>query len=149
MKVILLEDVKSIGKKGEVIDAAEGYAKNFLLKKKLGVEATAANMNNLKLQKKHEDKVAAENLEAAKEFAAQLEEQKVVVQMKAGENGKAFGSVSTKEIAKAYEDQYKRPIDKKKMVLSDPIKNFGTYEIKVKLHPQVTATLRVSVVEQK
>lgn len=149
MKVILLEDVKSVGKKGEVIDAAEGYAKNFLLKKKLGIEATPANMNNLKLQKKHEDKVAAENLEAAKQFAAQLEEQKVVVQMKAGENGKAFGSVSTKEIAKAYEDQFKKPIDKKKMVLADPIKNFGTYEIKVKLHPQVTATLRVSVVEQK
>lgn len=149
MKVILLEDVKSIGKKGEVIEAAEGYAKNFLLKKKLGVEANAENMNNLKLQKKHADKVAAENLQAAEEFAAELKEQKVVVRMKAGENGRTFGSVSSKEIAKAYEEQYKKPIDKKKMVISDPIKNFGTYEIKIKLHPQVTATLRVHVEEQK
>lgn len=149
MKVILLEDVKSVGKKGQVIEAAEGYAKNFLFKKKLAVEANAENMNNLKLQQKHADKVAAENLQAAKDFAAEIEEQKVVVQMKAGENGKAFGSVSTKEIAKAYEEQYKKTIDKKKMVLSDPIKNFGTYEIKVKLHPQVTATLRVNVIEQK
>ena len=149
MKVILLEDVKSIGKKGEIIDAAEGYAKNFLLKKKLGVEATPANLNNLKLQKKHDDKVAAENLQAAKDFAAQLETQKVIVQMKAGENGRAFGSISSKEIAKAYAEQYNKELDKKKLVVSDPIKNFGTYEVKVKLHPQVTATLRVAVEEQK
>ena len=107
MKVILLEDVKSIGKKGEIIDAAEGYAKNFLLKKKLGVEATPANLNNLKLQKKHDDKVAAENLQAAKDFAKELEAQKVTVFMKAGENGRAFGSVSSKEIAKAYTEQYR------------------------------------------
>ena len=102
MKVILLEDVKSIGKKGEIIEASDGYAKNFLFKKKLGIEATADNRNNLKLQKKHEEKVAAENLEAAQEFGKELAEQKVVVKMKAGENGKAFGSVSSKEIAKAY-----------------------------------------------
>ena len=106
MKVILLEDVKSIGKKGEIIEASDGYAKNFLFKKKLGIEATADNRNNLKLQKKHEEKVAAENLEAAQEFGKELAEQKVVVKMKAGENGKAFGSVSSKEIAKAYADQY-------------------------------------------
>ncbi len=149
MKVILLEDVKSIGKKGEIIEASEGYAKNFLFKKKLGVEATGANLNNLKLQKQHEEKLAAENLQAAKDFAKALEDQKVVVTMKAGENGKAFGSVSSKEIAKAYEEQYKTPIDKKKFVIADAIKNFGTYEVKVKLHPQVVGTLRVSVTEQK
>ena len=142
MKVILLEDVKSIGKKGEIIEASDGYAKNFLFKKKLGIEATADNRNNLKLQKKHEEKVAAENLEAAQEFGKELAEQKVVVKMKAGENGKAFGSVSSKEIAKAYAD-----LDKKKLVLPDAIKNFGTYEVKVKLHPQVTAVLHVQVVE--
>lgn len=147
MKVILLEDVKSIGKKGEVIDASEGYAKNFLFKKKLAVEANAENMNNLKLQKKHEDKVAAENLQAAKDFAAKLEDQKVVVKMKSGENGKAFGSISSKEIAKAYQEQYKAEIDKKKLVLQDPIKSLGVYEVKVKLHPKVTGTLRVSVEE--
>ncbi len=148
MKVILLEDVKSVGKKGDVVEASEGYAKNFLFKKKLAKEATAANMNDLKLQKQHEDKVAAENLQAAKDFAAEIEEQKVVVKMKAGENGKAFGSVSSKEIAKAYKDQFAKEIDKKKLVLPDAIKNFGTYEVKVKLHPKVTGTLRVQVVEE-
>ena len=103
----------------------------------------------LKLQKKHDDKVAAENLQAAKDFAKELEAQKVTVFMKAGENGRAFGSVSSKEIAKAYTEQYHKELDKKKLVIADPIKNFGTYEIKVKLHPQVTATLRVGVEEQK
>jgi len=149
MKVILLEDVKSLGKKGEIINASDGYARNFLLPKKLGMEATNANLNTLKLQKANEAKVAAENLQAAKDFAAEIEEQTVRVTMKAGENGKAFGSVSTKEIAKAYTEQFSKEIDKKKMVLSDPIKNFGTYEVKVKLHPQVQATLRVSVTEEK
>lgn len=148
MKVILLEDVKTVGKKGDIVEASEGYAKNFLFKKNLAKEATAANLNDLKLQKKNEDKIAAENLQAAKDFAAELEEQKVVVKMKAGENGKAFGSVSSKEIAKAYKDQYQKEIDKKKLVLPDAIKNFGTYEVKVKLHPKVTGTLRVQVVEE-
>ncbi len=148
MKVILLEDVKSVGKKGDIVEASEGYAKNFLFKKKLAKEANAVNMNDLKLQKQHEDKVAAENLQAAKDFAAEIEEQKVVVKMKAGEGGKAFGSVSSKEIAKAYKDQYGKEVDKKKLVLPDAIKNFGTYEVKVKLHPKVTGTLRVQVVEE-
>ena len=148
MKVILLEDVKSVGKKGDIVEASEGYAKNFLFKKKLAKEATAANMNDLKLQKQHEDKVAAENLQAAKDFAAELEEQKVVVKMKAGENGKAFGSISSKESVKAYKEQNGKEIDKKKLVLPDAIKNFGTYEVKVKLHPKVTGTLRVQVVEE-
>jgi len=148
MKVILLEDVKSVGKKGDVVEASEGYAKNFLFKKKLAKEATSANMNDLKLQKQHEDKVAAEILQAAKDFAAQLENEKVVVKMKAGEGGKAFGSVSSKEIAKAYSEQNGKEIDKKKLVLPDAIKNFGTYEVKVKLHPKVTGTLRVQVVEE-
>ena len=148
MKVILLEDVKSVGKKGEIVEASEGYAKNFLFKKKLAKEANATNMNDLKLQKQHEDKVAAENLQAAKDFAAELENQKVVVKMKAGENGKAFGSISSKEIAKAYNEQNGKEIDKKKLVLPDAIKNFGTYEVKVKLHPKVTGNLRVQVVEE-
>ena len=148
MKVILLEDVKSIGKKGEIINASDGYARNFLLPKKLGLEATSENLNNLKLQKANEKKVAEENLQAAKDFAKEIEEQTVVVAMKAGENGKAFGSISTKEIAKAYSEQFSKEIDKKKLVLPEAIKNFGTYEVKVKLHPQVQATLRVSVKEQ-
>ena len=147
MKVILLEDVKSIGKKGEIIEASDGYAKNFLFKKKLGIEATADNRNNLKLQKKHEEKVAAENLEAAQEFGKELAEQKVVVKMKAGENGKAFGSVSSKEIAEAAKAQINLELDKKKIQLPESLKNFGSYEVTVKLHPQVAAKLTVKVTE--
>ncbi len=147
MKIILLEDVKSIGKKGEIINASDGYARNFLLPKKLGVEATTENLNTLKLQKANEEKIAAENLQAAREFADVLKDQTVVVSMKAGGNGKSFGSVSSKEIAKAYEEQFGRELDKKKLVLPEQIKSFGTYEVKVKLHPKVQGVLRVSVKE--
>lgn len=147
MKIILLEDVKSIGKKGEIINASDGYARNFLLPKKLGVEATTENLNTLKLQKANEEKIAAETLQAAREFADVLKDQTVVVSMKAGGNGKSFGSVSSKEIAKAYEEQFGRELDKKKLVLPEQIKSFGTYEVKVKLHPKVQGVLRVSVKE--
>ena len=149
MEVILLEDVKSIGKKGEIINASDGYARNFLLPKKLGLEATSENLNTLKLQKANQEKIAAENLQAAKDFAKEIEEQTVVVTMKGGSNGKAFGSISSKEIAKAYNEQFEKEIDKKKLVLPEAIKNFGTYEVKVKLHPQVQAVLRVSVKEEQ
>lgn len=148
MKIILLEDVKSVGKKGEIIEASDGYARNFLLPKKLGIEATGANLNTLKLQKANEEKIAAENLKAAQDFAAEIEKQVVVVSMKAGENGKSFGSISSKEIAKAYTEQFGKEIDKKKLVLPETIKGFGTYEVKVKLHPKVQAALRVSVREE-
>ncbi len=147
MKVILSEDVKSVGKKNEVVEVSEGYAKNFLLKKKLATAYNAANMNDVKLAKQHEEKVAAENLEAAKELAEKLEQRKVEVGLKAGAGGAAFGSVSSKEIVKAYKEQYNEDLDKKKLVLPEALKNFGTYEVKVKLHPQVTGTLRVSVTE--
>ena len=102
MKVILLEDVKALGKKGQVVEVSDGYAKNFILKKKLGLEATGANMNDLKLQKARDEKVAQQQLDAAKEQAALLEEKSVTLSIKAGEGGKAFGSVSSKEIAAAY-----------------------------------------------
>jgi large subunit ribosomal protein L9 len=148
MKVILLEDVKSLGKKGEVVNVSDGYARNAILPKKLGVEATSKNLNDLKLQNQHADKVAAENLEKAKELAKVVEEQKVVVKLKAGEGGKIFGSVSTKEIAQAAKEQTGLDLDKKKMQLSDPIKALGNYEVPVKLHPQVTAKLTVSVMEE-
>ena len=105
MKVILLEDVKALGKKGQVVDISDGYAKNVILKKKLGLEANSANMNELKLQKAREEKIAKQQLEAARELAAALEGKSVTVQIKAGENGKAFGSVSSKEIAAAYQQQ--------------------------------------------
>lgn len=147
MKVILLEDVKSLGKKGDIINANDGYARNFILPKKLGIEATPKNLNDLKLKKANDDKVAARILQEAKDFAKELEEQMVVVKMKAGEGGKAFGSVSTKEIATAYKEQHQKEIDKKKIVLPEAIKNFGTYEVKVKLHPQVSGVLKVKVEE--
>ena len=117
MKVILLEDVKALGKKGQVVEVSDGYAKNFILKKKLGLEATGANMNDLKLQKARDEKVAQQQLDAAKEQAALLEEKSVTLSIKAGEGGKAFGSVSSKEIAAAYKEQCNMEIDKKKIQL--------------------------------
>ena len=147
MKIILLQDEKKLGKKGDIIEASEGYARNYILPKKIGVEATAKNMNDLKLQKANDEKTAKEILDAAKAMAADLENRQVIVKIKAGEGGKAFGSVSTKEIAAAYKEQHNIEIDKKKIQLSESLKNFGTYEVAVKLHPQVTGKLTVKVVE--
>ena len=147
MKVILLEDVKTLGKKGEIVTVNDGYARNFILPKKLGLEATGKNLNDLKLQRAHEEKRAKELLEAAQESARSLEGKAVVIKMKAGEGGKLFGSVSSKEIAVAYKEQHGLEIDKKKIQLSDPIRAFGSFEVPVKLHPQVTGTLKVNVQE--
>lgn len=147
MEVVLLEDVKALGKKGQLVKVNDGYARNFILPKKLGVEATTKNLNDLKLQKANEEKIAAEQLAAAKKLASEIEEMTVTVSIKAGEGGRTFGSVSTKEIAKAAADQLKLDIDKKKMVLPEPIKSLGTFEVPVKLHKDVTAKLRVKVVE--
>lgn len=149
MKVILLEDVKTLGRKGAIIDANDGYARNFLLPKKLGMEATSKNLNDLKLQKSNEEKIAKEQLEEAQQFAKNLETKEIVVSIKAGEGGKTFGSVSSKEIAAAFKEQCGVEIDKKKIQLVESIKNFGIYEVKVKLHPKVLGTLKVKVQEQK
>ncbi len=147
MKVILLEDVKSLGKKGELVEINEGYARNFILKKKLGLEATAKNMNDLKLKKANEEKVAKEQLEAAKVFAEELKEKVVTVSIKTGEGGRVFGSVSTKEIASAAKAQLNLDIDKKKLNLQEPIRMVGTVIVPYKVHPKVTAELKVKVVE--
>lgn len=147
MEVILLEDVKSLGKKGEMVKVSEGYARNCLLKKKLGVEATAKNKNELKLQKQHEEKVAQEKLQEAKEFALELKDKSITVSIKTGSGGRSFGSVSTKELAAAAKSQLGYELDKKKMVLDVPIKSPGTFTISVKLHPQVTGELKVIVKE--
>ena len=147
MQIVLLEDVKSLGKKGEIVKVNEGYGRNFILPKKLGVEATAKNLNDLKLKKANEEKVAANLLEEARELGAKLEKASVTLSIKAGENGKAFGSVSSKEISKAVQEQLGLDIDKKKLVLADPIKTLGTHEVPVKLHRDVTAKLSVKVVE--
>lgn len=149
MKVILLQDVKSLGKKGDVVDVNDGYARNFVLPKKLGVEANGKNMNDLKLQKANEVKIAKEQLEAAQAFAAEMEKDEVVVSIKAGEGGKTFGSVSSKEIAVAFKQQCGKEIDKKKIQLPEAIRSFGVYEVGVKLHPKVTGKLKVKVTELK
>ena len=147
MKVILLEDVKSLGKKGQIVNVSDGYARNFVLPKKVGVEATDKNRNDLKLQKAHEDKVAAEKLQEAKDLAAKLEGMKIEVKLKAGENGSVFGSVSSKEIAEAAKKQWDMDLDKKKIVVDTPIRSFGMHEVPIRLHPQVTGTLYVLVKE--
>lgn len=147
MKVILLEDVKSLGKKGEIVNVSDGYARNALLPKKLGVEANNKNLNDLKLQKRREEKVAKEIYDNAVTLSKVVEEQKVVVKVRCGEGGRLFGTVSTKEIAASAKEQVNLELDKKKMQLSEPIKALGTYEIPVKLHPKVTAKLTVQVVE--
>ena len=147
MEVVLLEDVKALGKKGQIVKVNDGYARNFILPKKLGVEANTKNLNDLKLQKANEAKVAAEQLAEAKALAAKIDELSVTVSIKAGEGGRTFGSVSTKEIAKEAADQLHLDIDKKKMVLTDPIRSLGTFEVPIKLHKDVTAKLRVKVTE--
>lgn len=147
MKVILLEDVKALGKKGELVEVNEGYARNFILKKKLGLEATAKNLNDLKLKKANAEKVAKEQLEAAKVFAEELKEKVVTVKIKTGEGGRVFGSVSTKEIAAAAKSQLGLDIDKKKLNLQEPIRMVGTVIVPYKVHPQVTGELKVKVVE--
>ena len=147
MTVILTEDVKSLGKKGDMVNVNDGYARNFILPKKLGVEANSKNLNDLNLQKANNEKIAAEQLAAAKELAAKLDAAAVTLEIKAGEGGRAFGSISSKEISKAIADQLSLDIDKKKIVLSTPIKAAGSFEVSIKLHKDVTGKLSVKVVE--
>ena len=147
MKVILLQDVKSLGKKNDIVEVSDGYAKNFIFTKKLGVEANAKNLNDLKLQKQNDEKVAAKLLSDAKGYAKLVEEKTVVVKVKSGEGGRVFGSVSSKEIAEEAKKQHGLELDKKKIQLPEQLKSIGAYEIAVKLHPQVTATLKVKVEE--
>ena len=149
MKVILLQDVKSLGKKGEIVEVNQGYARNFVLPKKLGVEATPENLNDLKLKNKNDDKIAAENLAAAEKLRDELKEKKVVASMKVGSNGKTFGSVSTKEVAELIKKQLGIDVDKKKLVMKDAVKALGGYTVGIKLHPKVTAEILLDVVEQK
>ena len=148
MKVILLEDVKSVGKKGEIVEVSTGYARNFILPKNKGVEATPKNINDWKLKKQHADKVAAENLAAAQELAAKLKDKKVTTTMKVGENGKTFGSVSAKEVAELLKKQLNLDIDKKKVLLPEPVKGLGGYKVGLKLHPEVTAEILLDVIAE-
>lgn len=147
MKVILLEDVKKLGKKGEVVEVAEGYARNFLISQKLGAEATNKTLNDIKLQKATEVRKQEELLAEVKKIAEKIKGTTVTVGIKAGDHGRIFGSISTKEIAKAALDQLGLDIDKKKMQLKDPIKALGNYVIPIKLHPKVSTELTVKVIE--
>ena len=149
MKVILLEDVKSLGKKDDIVEVKEGYARNFLFTKNLGVPADSKNLNDVKLRKAHEAKVAAEKLAEAKELAAKIEAAKLTCKVKSGKDGKVFGSVSSKEIAAEMKKQNGIELDKKKLVLPDALKNLGTYKVNVKLHPDVTAVLTVDVLPEE
>lgn len=145
MKIILMEDVKTLGKKGEIVSVSDAYGRNVLLAKNLAVEATKTNLNDLKLKNQQKERMEAENLKNAKELAAKLEELKIEVKIKTGENGKAFGSVSSKEISTAAKEQLDLDLDKKKIQLSEPIKSLGMHEVAIRLHPKVTGILKVHV----
>ena len=145
MKVILLEDVKSLGKKGEIVNVNDGYARNFILPKKLGLEATSKNLNDLKLQKQNDEKVAQEKLDAAKALEEEIKEKSITVKIQAGVEGRVFGYISSKEIALEAKKQLNMDIDKKKIIIPDAIKSLGTYNVNIKLHKDVMATLAVKV----
>ena len=147
MKIILLKDEKKLGKKGDIIEANDGFARNYILPQKIGVEATAKNLNDLKLHKANDDKIAEKHLQDAKELAQKLAEQKVTLAIKAGEGGRTFGAISSKEIAEKLKEQCDIEVDKKKIQIADPIKTVGFFEVRIKLHPQVTGTLKVEVKE--
>lgn len=147
MKVILLQDVKALGKKDDICEVADGYAKNGLINKKLAVEATPKALNDLKLKKANNDKVAAENLAAAKDLSEKIKGKVIIVKIKCGEGGKTFGSITGKEIAEEAKKQYGFEIDKKKIVIKDPIKEIGSYDVTYKVHPEVSAVLSVKVEE--
>lgn len=148
MKVILKEDIKSLGKQGEIVDVSDGYARNFILKKGKGVEANSKNLNDLKLQKANEAKIAQQQYEAAQDLGKKIEAGKIEMSIKTGEGGKAFGSIASKEIAAEVKEQMGLDIDKKKIQLKEAIKTLGTHEVLVKLHPKVTAALKVIVTEE-
>ncbi len=145
MKVILLQDVKSQGKKGDIINVSDGYARNMLIPKKLGVEATPKNLNDLKLRKAREERVAAEALQEATDLGDALKKGSVTLFLKTGEGGKVFGSIAAKEISEAIREQLGLDVDKKKLQMDGPVKTLGETEINVRLHPQVTIPLKVIV----
>ena len=141
MEVILLEDVRTLGKKGQIVKINDGYARNYVIPKKLGIEATPKNLNDLKLQKKREEKEAAEELAMAKELAATIEDKSVTVYLKTGEGGRTFGTISTKEVAAAVKEQLGLEVDKKKMKLDEPIKTLGTHIIALEAEQSVIGSM--------
>lgn len=148
MRVIFLEDVKGKGKKGEVKNVAEGYARNFLLPNNLAVEASTGNVKNLEAQKKSEQKKADEELQKAQKYKEELESITVELKAKAGEGGRLFGAVSTKQIAETLA-KMKKKVDKRKILLDEPIRALGYTNVPIKIHPEVVATVKVHIVEEK
>ncbi len=149
MKVILIQDVKALGKKGDIVDVSDGYAKNFIIPKKFGREATAKNLNDLKLKNANEEKLAKQAYENALAFAEDIKDKACIVRIKTGEGGRTFGSVSSKEIAAAFKEQFGLEIDKKKLQIGEPIRALGTHRIPYKAHSKVTAEITVKVEEEK
>lgn len=147
MKVILKADVKGVGKKGEVINASDGYARNFLFPRGLAIEANEGNIKTYEAQKSNEAKKKAQELENAKELAKKLSELTITLKVKTGDNGKLFGSITSKDIAEEIKKQHKIDVDKKKVVLVEAIKVAGTYNVEVKVYPEVSAKIKVSIVQ--
>ncbi len=148
MKVILLEDVKSLGKKGDLVEVSDGYGRNFIIPRKKGVEATSENMNNLKLQKANEEKLAREAKAAAEELADKLKGVSVTIKAKTGTSGKLFGAIASKEIALALAKQTGLELDKKKLLLDEPIRELGVHTVKARLHKDVIGEVKVNIVEE-
>ena len=148
MNVILLEDIKGVGKKGELINASDGHARNYLLPRKLAVEATKANMHELETKRKAQEHKSQLELEAAMKLSKSIEAQPIVIKVRMGENGRLFGSVTTQEIAEELKKQRGLDVDKKKISLSEPIKTSGEKTAEVKLHAKVSAALRINIAEE-
>lgn len=148
MKVILLKDIKGTGKKGDILEVSDGHGRNYLMPRGLAKEASDSNVRELSHIKATEQKKKDNELQDAKDLATRLEEMTVVVKSKSGEGGKLFGSITTKEIAELLEKQHKVKIDKKKMHLDLPIKSLGVTKVEVKLHSNVTCSVKVHVVEE-
>ena len=146
MKVILLDNIKGVGKKDEIINASDGYARNFLFPKKLAVEANNENLNKLKLKKQSEQHKRDVDKENAEKIAKELDEITLEIKVKAGENGRIFGGVTSKEISEELKKQYKLDVDKKKIVLNENIKNIGSFDISIKLFEGVIGKLKVKVI---
>lgn len=148
MKVILLQDVKKIGKKGDVIEASDGYARNFLFPKKLAQEATESNLHILNNKKENDRKQKLAEIEAAQKLAGELKGKEITIEAKTGENGKLFGAITSKDVAELIKTQYKIEIDKKQIVM-DTIKLAGGYDIEIKLYPEVSTKMKVVIVPQE
>lgn len=148
MKVVLLQDVKDLGKKGELVNASDGYSRNFLFPRKLAVEATSGKLKEIEDKKSSQRNKKEMELKAAKELADKLSKTEISFKTKAGENGKLFGSITAKDVADAIKAQQKIEIDKKKIVLRDALKALGTYQVEIKVYPEVSAKVNIKVVEE-